>query len=892
MSSGAAQLRFAAEFGVFMVAGAAIALLLLRPALLVAADRARALVGIGFLLLGAASVAHGGGFVDRVDAPGLVAIRILGILGVSAAASRWSGGPTGRTATWTGIAALTVAEVGFAIDNDSLADWSRIIGAAAIGTGVFLAARRSIPVRIATSASAILLAVVLAVSVGLSAVLAENVEDEAANRQASDAAVEANQAEDAGLTALKAASPSAVTLEGQQAGPIVLGLHDDDGSDPNRTSLLLGAAQTAINTLVENLISVFDPAHGPVLLVSANPDGPAVWAKSIPTDSTIDPTVLTQLSNTNVVSEAIRDGNERRSIVVVGNDAFGIAAAPIIVDLHADDDVAPTIAGVLIVTAPLDDNYLAGRQASTETDEDRGLALVSRTSVVAGQGSIGPSRALIAIANVAIERNSRVTRTAGNVLLGAQPVKGADGGPVLAAITAVSTATIQETRSELFQILFLIAIGATLLALILSAFVGERIGAGLRVLTAAAGEITSGNLAVSPDVGTDDELGVLSEAFSSMTGSLRSMTADLREAAEEEAQLRTRMEGVVAGMGDALIAVDEHGLLTDFNAAAELLTGVPARRAFGRPVGSVLKAIGDDGTDLGARVAHIGDEGWQASGTVLHHAGIEIPVVVSAGILRGAHEQVTGAVYVLRDVRREREVERLKSEFLANISHELRTPLSPIKGYSQIMRTRDISQADVRKFANEIEKASARLERIVVQLVNFASMSAGRFEVRTEPVVVKELLDRVVARWTERLDPGRHTVTRRIARGVPKVCLDRQSIDQALDELVDNGVKYSPDGSRIDLTATVDSADGYQVVRIAVTDRGSGIPADRIDDVLGDFTQLDGSVTRPFGGLGLGLALVGRIARAHGGAMELDSVEGKGTRVTLVLPVDGPGSER
>jgi signal transduction histidine kinase len=244
-------------------------------------------------------------------------------------------------------------------------------------------------------------------------------------------------------------------------------------------------------------------------------------------------------------------------------------------------------------------------------------------------------------------------------------------------------------------------------------------------------------------------------------------------------------------------------------------------------------------------------------------------------------------VYVLRDVRREREIERLKSEFLANISHELRTPLSPIKGYSQILRTRDIPMDDVRRFANEIEKASARLERVVVQLVNFASMSAGRFEVRTEPVLLREVLDRVVSRWSDRVDPALFSISRRVARGVPKVWLDRQSIDQALDELVDNAVKYSPEGGRIALIATPGTADGSPVVRIAVSDRGVGIPVDRIDDVLGDFTQADGSNTRAFGGLGLGLALVGRIARAHGGDIEVESAEGKGTTVTLVIPVGG-----
>ena len=451
----------------------------------------------------------------------------------------------------------------------------------------------------------------------------------------------------------------------------------------------------------------------------------------------------------------------------------------------------------------------------------------------------------------------------------------------------IDSETIQATRSDLFDLLFLIASGTTLLALVLAGVIGERIGSGLRELTLAAGEITSGNLLVTHQVRSDDELGVLSNAFSSMTTSLRGMTAELRQAADDEARLRTRMEGVVGGMGDALVAVDEHGDITDFNAAAELLTGVAARKAVGRPAASVVRLVGDEGEDLAARLGEPPDDAWTAPGTVVHTTGIDVPVVVSAGVLRGANQQLAGAVYVLRDVRREREIERLKSEFLANISHELRTPLSPIKGYSQILRTRDIPVEDVKRFANEIEKASGRLERVVVQLVNFASMSAGRFEVRTEPTIVREVLDRVVSRWGERVDTSRHQISRRVARGVPKVWLDRQSIDQALDELVDNAVKYSPDGGRIDLMATAGTADGSPVVRIAVTDRGVGIPADRIEDVLGDFTQADGSNTRTFGGLGLGLALVGRIARAHGGELEVESIEGRGTTVTMVLPVGG-----
>jgi signal transduction histidine kinase len=247
-------------------------------------------------------------------------------------------------------------------------------------------------------------------------------------------------------------------------------------------------------------------------------------------------------------------------------------------------------------------------------------------------------------------------------------------------------------------------------------------------------------------------------------------------------------------------------------------------------------------------------------------------------------------VFLLRDVRREREVDRIKSELLSNISHELRTPLSPIKGYSQILRARELPPADVRRFANEIEKASARLERVVVQLVNFASMTAGAYEVRTEPTLVREVVDRAVTRWVERLDPEVHPIKRRIGRRLPKVWLDRVAIDQALEELLDNAVKYSPDGGAIDVAVVAGRhpAMGH-AVRISITDHGVGIPTDRRDMVLEDFTQADGSATRSYGGLGLGLALVGRIVRAHDGELELVSVEGRGTTMTMVLPVGTEG---
>ena len=139
---------------------------------------------------------------------------------------------------------------------------------------------------------------------------------------------------------------------------------------------------------------------------------------------------------------------------------------------------------------------------------------------------------------------------------------------------------------------------------------------------------------------------------------------------------------------------------------------------------------------------------------------------------------------------------------------------------------------------------------------------------------------------------ARHQLSRRVARGVPKLVADRAYVVQALDELMDNAVKYSPEGGKIVVeAAVVDGEDGPEL-EISVSDEGVGIPADRIDSVLEDFTQVDASATRRFGGLGLGLALVNRIVRAHDGRLEITSVQGSGTRAAMRLPVSGPAGRR
>jgi len=876
MSAAAAQLRFAADFAVFLVAGAGLALLVVRPNLLVAAEQARGLVAAGFGLLAAAALASGGGYVDDVASPGLVALRLAGAALLVAVPLRWAGPDVGRLGFAVGIVALLGAETLLLADAGATSDVLRLVGAALLTAGTFLAARRSIPTRIATSASVILLGVVLAVSVGLSVVLADNVENEARRRLDATAGTEAGVAEDVARTAGFNATLTARAFGAdEEVAAAVRRLAEDPagGAATDRDSLVQRLVLFADEFLVAS-----DPRLGPMLLVE--PGQLRRLAVAVPTGDTAPPeAVLAGIQGSAVVQSAAAADDPVQSLVAAGGAAFAVAASPV--------QVGSETVALLVVTSRLDDTYLAARLGlGDDTGGDDGAALVARAGIVATAGEVPAAGGLRQAAVDALDGSRTVTRTLGDRLVAAAPVLGSDGVPVLAVVSSTPFSVVQESRADLFRLLFLIAIAGTALALVLTAVVGERIGSGLRRLTAAAGEVQAGNLAAESGVRSDDELGLLSDAFDSMTGSLRRMTAELRTAADDEARLRARMEAVVGSMAEALVAVDANGDVTDFNAAAELLTGVPARKAVGRPVGQIVRLVDDGGADLTGRLVDPAGDGWSTPATVRHASGVEVPVAVSAGPLRGAHGQHAGVVVLLRDVRQEREVERIKTELLANISHELRTPLTPIKGYSQIMRAKEVPADAVRRFANEIEMAAARLERVVGKLVNFASMSAGRYEVTKRLTLVRDVVDRAVGRWTERLDPAVHPIVRRVARNVPKVWLDQQAVEQALDELIENAVKYSRDGGRIDVVATTEHHVALgPVVRLAVTDRGVGIPDELLDVVLEDFTQADGSATRSFGGLGLGLALVGRIVRAHGGEIELASAEGRGTTVTMVLPV-------
>lgn len=870
MSEFEVQLRFAAEFALFLVAAAGAGFAFLRADLLVERPARRTVVALGFAGLAVASYLRGTQVLEA-DAAAVLGARLAGVVLLAVGSLGWRRGRGGRDLLWVGIVALACAEVATMADAQATADVVRGGGALGIGAALVLAGSRSIPARIAATSSAILLVAITAVSVALSAVISANVEDEALRRYSARAATEAVAAGDEAVAALQSANLLAGGVEVNQGALQRIALLQDPALPPERAAEERTLLTQGISEAMEALTAGVGARLGPTIVVGV--DG-SVLA------TTGDEVVSTALAGSRLSEQVRATRFPAQSVGVAAGEPLAIGAAPV--------RTSPaSLLAVVVTTLRLDRDYLAVRAVPLEQEAPGvGMAILDRDGVLASHGPVPEPGVLVEVGADALDGEQVASRSAAGYLFVAHGVQAADGTAVAAVVLSVPRSQIDATREDLYQVLFLVAMGASVVALALAALAGERIGSGLRSLTTAAQRIEAGDLTARAEVGSDDEIGVLGTTFDSMAASLATVTEDLRRAAEEEAELRARLQAVVAGMGEALVALDAEGHVTDFNPAAEVLTGLAAGDVVGRPAAEVLALVPADGSDWAARLSRPTVESWGGAATVVGRSGREVPVVVSAGSLRGAGGDVIGAVLVLRDVRREREVERMKTEFLSNISHELRTPLTPIKGFSSILRSRDLPAERTRGFAGEIHTAANQMERVISQLVNFATIGAGRLSLDLVPTEPRVLVDDAVTRWRARTE-GSHRIVRRVAKGLAPVLVDRGYLDQVLDELLDNAVKYSPGGGTVRVAAAMDQAPegGGARLRLSITDEGLGIPPDRLQSVFEDFTQVDASATRRFGGLGLGLALVSRIVRAHGGDLECESRVGKGSRFTLLLPM-------
>ncbi len=532
---------------------------------------------------------------------------------------------------------------------------------------------------------------------------------------------------------------------------------------------------------------------------------------------------------------------------------------------------------VFVYGIRIDDNYT---RRDLDTGQSFALSLLAGDPLQVVASNASPRRRLELLNVVRTAGADRGVPDTGVVVasqgslptVALKPIKDyAPGNPQTVALLAVSrdAGPALDAERRALRLLLATALLALLAVAVAAAVLGRRTVEPVRRLTAAAARVAAGDLTATAAVSGRDEVGTLSRTFDGMTVALAQVTGDLRSSA-------VRLETVLASMSDGLLATDVDGVVTSVNRAALGMLGLEEQDVLGESLDIVADVRDVNGMQVADVAMRLRDEPAE----VRRPDGSTVPVRVAITPLEGAE----GVVMVLRDTTREREVERMKTEFLSNVSHELRTPLTPIRGYAEILVGKPgLETGKVLAFATTIRDESIKMNRVVDLLVDVAALEAGRVSIVPRPVSVKDLLDARLEVWQSRA-PGRaRDIKRRVAAGLPRVQVDPTWVGKALDELLDNAVKYSRPGTAITLLGT-QSPDGTHV-RVSVKDAGPGIADDDQRRLFTSFEQVDGSATRKVGGLGLGLSFVRRLAEDAGYPLTVTSRLGKGSEFALDLPV-------
>ena len=256
-------------------------------------------------------------------------------------------------------------------------------------------------------------------------------------------------------------------------------------------------------------------------------------------------------------------------------------------------------------------------------------------------------------------------------------------------------------------------------------------------------------------------------------------------------------------------------------------------------------------------------------------------IEVSAVPIKKANDEMSGAVVLFHDITELKQLDQIRREFVANVSHELRTPLSILRGYIEVLLDEpETPREELARILSIMERHSKRLQRLVHDLLSLAQLESSQATLELSAVRVDELFNNLIRDWKEKLAAKNLKVIVDLTPEALTLHADGTRLEEVLYNLLDNAVKFSRNNGRIHLRATRRGSD----MVLSVADEGLGIGKEHLPRIFERFYRADKARSRELGGTGLGLAIVKHIAQLHGGRVEADSQQGRGTTIRVVLP--------
>jgi two-component system phosphate regulon sensor histidine kinase PhoR len=419
------------------------------------------------------------------------------------------------------------------------------------------------------------------------------------------------------------------------------------------------------------------------------------------------------------------------------------------------------------------------------------------------------------------------------------------------------------------------AVGGLVIALLvamITLYVTRRISRPIEEMKRGAEMFARGDLTHRLPAPPSTELAGLADA-------MNVMAQQLEDRIQTVISQRNEYEAVLSSMVEGVIAVDQDETILSINQAALDMLKITSAEAKGRTIQEVVRNR--------QFIEFVSDS---LAGKTLEERDVEIQgperriINIRSMALRNAAMQNMGSLVVLNDVTKIRHLEIIRRDFVANVSHEIKTPLTAIKGFVEtLQQSMDQDQAEHHKFLGIIDKHVNRLNAIVEDLLALARIEqiGEKTTVALEKRRLKSLVENAINVVQHRADVKHITFKTKVAED-PHIMVDSTLFEQALVNLLDNAVAYSPEHEQV----TISALKSDQAFVVSIADQGIGISKQHQPRLFERFYRVDKARSRKHGGTGLGLAIVKHIAQAHNGSVTVESQPNKGSVFSIQLPVD------
>ncbi len=398
----------------------------------------------------------------------------------------------------------------------------------------------------------------------------------------------------------------------------------------------------------------------------------------------------------------------------------------------------------------------------------------------------------------------------------------------------------------------------------------------IKEITYTASRIAEGHFDKRINIAGKDEIGILVNSINNMAFKLDEMIMSLQDK-------NVKLEAIMSSVVNGIIAIDSAERVLFINTVAEKLLNIADGDMAGK---HLLQVIRNNSIDNYLKTI-LKDRKFFDTEITMDDPDEKVLKLYSNPIKKTDENDIEGIIITIQDITELRKLERVRTEFIANVSHELKTPLTSIKGFAETLRTEGIDdKKDAIRFLNIIEHEADRLYRLINDILSLSDLERRKAKIIKKEIKVDNIINEVLSMLKSQSDNKNIGLSADVQEDIKNLTGDTDKFKQMLINLVDNAIKYTPEGGKVRVEAynQGDKASVDKIV-IKVRDNGIGIPKLQIPRLFERFYRVDKARSRNVGGTGLGLAIVKHIVILFNGEIEVESEVGKGTEFKIILPV-------